>query len=258
MTRIAGRSSGIAQRPGIHGQHHPVGGHRSAAPCAPPAARAAPAGSSANSRTPARPATAPRAGCRAPACRDGSWPRSDRGCRTGTTVMPVIAAISWASIGRKGWRPCFASPARMPFQEPTCFSQVAPQIQPSRRNSASMPFSLQNASSSVAELPKAMAQPDRALGAAEILQRRELRPLREHHAGIAAAGAAAADIRLDDRHIGRRLPRLDVQRRPQARQARRRRCRHPPTRPLARARSRSRRARSPRAARRSVPRCGWA
>src|SRR5512147_1740527 len=52
--------------------------------------------------------------------------------------------------------------------------------------------------------------------AAEGLQRLELRPLCQHHAGVPAARPAAADIGLDDGDVQIRLAALQVQRRPQS------------------------------------------
>src|SRR5207245_1780989 len=54
-------------------------------------------------------------------------------------------------------------------------------------------------------------------GAAELLERSELRPPREHEAAVAPAGAAAADVRLDDDDVDRRFALLQSQRRPESR-----------------------------------------
>ena len=61
-----------------------------------------------------------------------------------------------------------------------------------------------------------LANTKSAVFTAKGLERCKLRPLREHHAGIAPRGAAAADIGFDDRHIERRIAVLDLQRRPHA------------------------------------------
>ena len=161
-------------------------------------------------------AQARRGAIRGRAFPDAEWPRSDRKCRQGRTSCRRSSAISFLLISRNGWTPLFASVSMMPFHEPTCFAQVAPQIQPSRRNSASMPFSLQNFSMLSADFPNASPNRKRALFAAEGLQGRKFRPLRQHHAGIAPRGAAAANIGFDDRHIECGIARLDFERRPHA------------------------------------------
>src|SRR6185312_13144368 len=59
-------------------------------------------------------------------------------------------------------------------------------------------------------------EPDALLLAEHLDQRLELRPPREHEPAVAAAGAAAADVRLDDDDVEVGLALLQVEGRPQA------------------------------------------
>src|SRR5688572_31686499 len=64
-----------------------------------------------------------------------------------------------------------------------------------------------------------VAQASGTIRAAEGFQGGELRPLRQDHAGIPAAGAAAADVGLDNRDVRRRRTPLDLDRGPQTGEA---------------------------------------
>ena len=119
--------------------------------------------------------------------------------------VPAMARISSRSTGRAGNSPKGASLASASFQAPTCGLQAAPQIQPTRSNHASMPFSTQNfAIPSMAPRDRrtrrsASASPQIAVRAANLVA------CRKQHAGIATAWAAATNVALQDNDVEARV-----------------------------------------------------